>query len=64
LKQYEVGTFEVPDFIGKTRKEMKDLLRIYDFEDVYTLGDGETVTEQFPLPGESVNRGSSLVLYY
>lgn len=64
LKQYEVGTFEVPDLIGKTRKEMKDLLRIYDFEDVYTLGDGETVTEQFPLPGESVNRGSSLVLYY
>lgn len=64
LKQYPVGTFVVPDFIGKTRKEMKDLLKIYDFGDVYSTGEGDVVTEQFPLPGDSVNRKSGLVLHY
>ncbi len=64
LKNYDVGTFQVPNFIGKTKKEMKDLLKIYDFGDVYSSGEGEVVTEQFPLPGDSVNRKSGLVLYY
>ena len=56
LKNYQVGQFQVPNFIGKTRKEMKDLLKIYEFGDVYISGEGDTVTEQFPLPGDSVNR--------
>ena len=64
LKKYQVGTFVVPDFVGKTRKEMKDLLKIYDFEGIYNSGEGDIVTEQFPLPGDSVNRKSGLVLYY
>jgi len=63
-KEYKVGTFTVPDFIGKTKKEMKDLLRVYDFGEIYTLGEGDVVTEQFPLPGEIVNKYSPLVLYY
>ncbi|TAH71588.1 MAG: PASTA domain-containing protein [Anaerolineaceae bacterium] len=63
-KKYQVGTFVVPDFVGKTKKEMKDLLKIYEFGDVYSSGEGEVVTEQFPLPGDSVNRKSGLVLYY
>lgn len=64
LKEYQVGTFVVPDFVGKTKNEMKDLLKIYDFDSVYSSGEGDVVTEQFPLPGDSVNRKSSLVLYY
>lgn len=63
-KEYKVGTFTVPDFIGKTKKEMKDLLRVYEFGEIYTLGEGDTVIEQFPLPGEIVNKYSPLVLYY
>lgn len=63
-KEYKVGTFTVPDFVGKTKKEMKDLLKIYDFGDIYTLGEGDVVSEQFPLPGEVVNKNSALVLYY
>lgn len=59
-----LGTFTAPDFIGKTKKEMKDLLKIYDFGDIYPAGEGEVVTEQFPLPGENVNKNSALVLYY
>ena len=64
LKDYDVGIFEVPNFLGKTKKEMKDLLKIYDFRDIYPTGEGDTVIEQFPLPGESVNRNSALVIYY
>ena len=63
-KKYQVGTFVVPDFVGKTRKEMKDLLKIYEFGDIYSSGDGEVVTEQFPIPGDSVNRKGGLVLHY
>ena len=64
LKDYDIGTFEVPNFVGKTKNEMKDLLKIYDFGDIYPTGDGDIVIEQFPLPGEKVNRNSALVLYY
>ena len=63
-KEYKVGTFTVPDFVGKTRKEIKDLLKVYDFGEIYTLGEGDVVTEQFPLPGDTVNKNSPLVLYY
>ena len=27
IEEFKVGTFLVPDFIGKTKKEMKDLLK-------------------------------------
>ena len=64
LKEFEVGSFQVPNFIGKSKKEVKDLLKIYEFGDVYSPGEGETVMEQFPLPGDTVNRKSDLVLYY
>ena len=63
-EEFDVGSFEVPNFVGKTKKEMKDLLKIYDFGDVYPAGEGEVVTEQFPLPGDRVNKNSALVLYY
>jgi stage V sporulation protein D (sporulation-specific penicillin-binding protein) len=64
IQKFKVGSFTVPDFTGKTRKEVKDLLKIYDFGELYPIGDGDIVIEQFPLPGESVNRDSPLVLYY
>lgn len=64
LTKYNVGTFQVPDFIGKTKKQVKDLLKIYDFGELYPLGEGEIVIEQFPLPGETVENDSDLILYY
>jgi stage V sporulation protein D (sporulation-specific penicillin-binding protein) len=64
IQKFKVGSFTVPDFTGKTRKEVKDLLKIYDFGELYPIGDGDIVIEQFPLPGEIVNRDSPLVLYY
>lgn len=64
VEQYNIGTFTMPDFIGKTEKEAKQLLKIYDFGELYKLGEGEKVTEQFPLPGETVEKKSDLILYY
>jgi len=64
IEKYNIGTFQVPDFVGKTKKEVKDLLKIYDFGELYPLGEGEKVIEQFPLPGEKVDKDSDLILYY
>lgn len=63
-QKYNVGTFAVPNFVGKTKKEVQDLLKIYEFGELYKLGEGDTVVEQFPLPGEMVKKNSDLVLYY
>ncbi len=64
IAKYNIGTFEMPDFIGKTKKEVRDMLKIYDFGELYSLGEGETVVEQFPLVGETVEKDSDLVLYF
>ncbi len=64
VKEYDIGTFTVPNFVGKTKKEVQDLLKIYEFGELYKLGEGETIVEQFPLPGEKIKKKSDLVLYY
>jgi stage V sporulation protein D (sporulation-specific penicillin-binding protein) len=64
IEQFHIGSFEMPDFVGKTTKEVKELLKIYEFGELYSLGEGETVIEQFPLPGETVERESDLILYF
>jgi stage V sporulation protein D (sporulation-specific penicillin-binding protein) len=64
IAKYNIGTFQMPDFIGKTKKEVKDLLKVYDFGELYPLGEGEIVIEQFPLPGETIEKDSDIILYY
>ena len=64
LKEYNIGTMKVPNFVGKTRDEVNDFLKIYDFGEVYSLGEGDRVVEQFPLTGEKVKNKSDLILYY
>ena len=64
VKEFNIGSFEVPDFIGKTKKEVNELLKIYDFGDLHALGEGDTVKEQFPLPGETVDKDTDIILYY
>lgn len=64
LEKYSVGSFQVPDFVGKTKKDAKDLLKIYAFDELYQIGEGDIVLEQFPLPGETVNLNSNLILYF
>ena len=64
IEKYNIGSFVMPDFVGKNKQEVKQLLKIYDFGELYPLGDGDTVSEQFPLPGETVRKDSDLILYY
>lgn len=64
IEKYNIGTFVMPDFIGKTKQEISKLLKIYKLGELYPLGEGETVVEQFPLPGETVENGSDFILYY
>lgn len=58
-----VGTFMVPDLTKMTVEEAKKLLKAYEFADVYYIGEGEKVTEQFPMAGEEVNKKTNLILY-
>lgn len=64
MERYKIGSIEVPDFTGKNKEEIKKLLKIYEFGEVYSLGEGDICVEQFPLPGEKVNKKSNIILYY
>ncbi len=63
-EKYDIGSFQMPDFIGKTKKEVKDLMKIFKFGELYSTGDGEIVDEQFPLEGETIENGSDFILYF
>lgn len=62
LENYNVGEEYVPNLLGETLQDTKSLLRGYSFE-LDILGDGDIIKEQFPLPGEYVNKDSKLILY-
>lgn len=62
-EKYDIGSVVVPNFIGKTKKEVEELLKIYEFGEIYYCGEGDTVSEQYPLEGDEVNLNSDLILY-
>ena len=53
----------MPDFTKKTLKQAKTEFAAYSEGQLYVIGEGEKVKEQFPLPGEKVNENSDLILY-
>lgn len=63
LKEFNFGKFEVPNFIGLTKKEAKKLIATYSFDEVHYLGEGEIIKEQFPLEKELIENNSDLILY-
>jgi stage V sporulation protein D (sporulation-specific penicillin-binding protein) len=63
IKELNIGKFEVPNFVGLTKKEAKKLIESYPFGDIHYLGEGDTVTEQFPLENENIENNSDLILY-
>lgn len=63
LKDYKLGSISVPDFVGKTKKEAKTVFESFSEGELYIVGEGEVVTEQFPVPGEMVNENSDIILY-
>jgi stage V sporulation protein D (sporulation-specific penicillin-binding protein) len=63
IEDFEIGTMKIPNFVGKSLSEAKQLVKENEYGDIHYLGEGETVTEQFPLSGETVNVNSDLILY-
>lgn len=63
VEEFEIGSFTIPDFLGKSKEEAEELIKVYDFGEIYYIGDGDKVAEQFPLSGETVNKNSDLILY-
>lgn len=63
LKMKNVGMLTVPDLTGMTETEAKKLLKAYEFGEIFYEGDGTVIADQFPLPGDEVNKKSSLILY-
>lgn len=61
--KYGIGTIKVPNFLGKNKEEVEELMKIYEFGEIYYCGEGDTVTEQYPLEGDEVNLNSDLILY-
>ncbi len=64
IEKFNIGSFEMPDFIGKTKKEVNQMMKIYDFGELDSLGEGDIVTEQFPLVGETIDKDSDIILYF
>lgn len=63
LEKYKVGTIKMPNLIGLTEKEAKAVLKDYEIGDIYVIGEGEVVKEQFPLADEMIDINSDLILY-
>ncbi len=63
IEEYNIGKFNVPNFLGLTKTEAKKLITTYPFDEVHWLGEGDTVTEQFPLENEMIENNSDLILY-
>lgn len=62
LKMDEVKKALIPDFTGQKVSEAKQELQKLELK--WDLkGEGEIVTKQFPLEGESVNLGTKIILY-
>ena len=62
-EEYQIASFPVPALVGLSAEDAKELLKSYEFGEIYYLGEGDTIREQFPLAGETVNQNSDLILY-
>ncbi|MBQ9765935.1 MAG: PASTA domain-containing protein [Lachnospiraceae bacterium] len=57
-----IPTVSMPDCSGLSKTEVNKLFNEYAFEVKY-IGEGEIVTDQFPLAGEEVTEDSVVILY-
>lgn len=62
-EKLKIGTLIMPDVVGLTEKEGRKLLKEYELGDIYIIGEGEVIREQFPIAGEVIDRNSDLILY-
>lgn len=55
-------TVQVEDLRGRSRKEAEKMLKALELTPVFA-GEGELVTDQLPLPGETAEKGSQVLVY-
>lgn len=60
--EFKVGEITIPDLLGKNKDEASKILKDIELE-IVNIGNGDTITEQFPLPNDKVNRDSKLILF-
>lgn len=62
IEAYDIGSMAMPKLIGLSKEEADKILKEYKLNVTY-LEDGETVKDQFPLPGENISITSNIILY-
>lgn len=58
-----IGTFVMPDLLGKSLNEAKEIMKAYPVGELYPVGEGDIVSEQFPLASEEIEYESDYILY-
>ncbi|WP_105614968.1 penicillin-binding transpeptidase domain-containing protein [Vallitalea okinawensis] len=62
LEMDGVGDYVVPSLVNKEVKDIKKMLQD-DKVTLEILGEGDIIIEQFPLPGEKINKDSKIIVY-
>lgn len=62
IEEYNIGDITMPNLVGLTKAEAASILKEYELNVVY-LNEGENVTDQFPLSGETISKTSNIILY-
>ncbi len=63
-EENKIGKIKMPVLLNKGKEEAKKTLNNLDYiGEIYYLGEGETIVEQFPLPDEIIDKSSDLILY-
>jgi stage V sporulation protein D (sporulation-specific penicillin-binding protein) len=62
IEEYNIGDITMPDIVGLSKADADKILKEYELNVEY-LNEGETVTDQFPLAGETISKTSNIILY-
>jgi len=62
ILEYNIGDITMPNLIGLDVDEAEKILKEYELNAEY-LNDGQKVTDQFPMAGETIRKTSNIILY-
>jgi stage V sporulation protein D (sporulation-specific penicillin-binding protein) len=62
IEEYNIGNITMPNLVGLDKSETDKILKEYELNVEY-LNEGERVTDQFPLAGETISKTSNILLY-
>lgn len=62
IEEYNIGNITMPNLVGLDKAQADKILKEYELNVEY-LNEGEKVTDQFPLAGETISKTSNIILY-